>query len=115
MTEKNGSTRLSALAAEAGTGQNKRSQQTMNENKPRLGDNKTDEERKAKPDEERKADMEPPRLSDLYKAPRGMLDRSLQAQLGRQLRAIFSDIAQEPVPERFVKLLEALEAREKRR
>jgi hypothetical protein len=42
-----------------------------------------------------------------------MLDRSLQAQLGRQLRAIFSDVAQEPVPERFIKLLEALEGREK--
>lgn len=47
--------------------------------------------------------------------PRGMLDRSLQAQLGRQLRAIFSDVAEEPVPDRFVKLLEALEAKEKRR
>ncbi len=46
---------------------------------------------------------------------RGMLDRSLQAQLGRQLRAIFSDVAEEPVPERFVKLLEALEAKEKQR
>jgi Anti-sigma factor NepR len=46
--------------------------------------------------------------------PQGMLDRSLQAQLGRQLRAIFSDVAQEPVPDRFVKLLDALEAREKR-
>ncbi len=45
--------------------------------------------------------------------PRGMLDRSLQAQLGRQLRSIFSDIANEPVPDRFVKLLEALEAKEK--
>ena len=44
---------------------------------------------------------------------RGMLDRSQQAQLGNLLRAIFSDVAEEPVPERFVKLLEALEAREK--
>jgi hypothetical protein len=44
-----------------------------------------------------------------------MLDRSLQAQLGRQLRSIYSDIASEPVPERFVKLLEELEAMEKRR
>ena len=35
----------------------------------------------------------------------GMLDRSLQAQIGRQLRAIFSDVAEEPVPERFVELL----------
>jgi hypothetical protein len=49
------------------------------------------------------------------KPPRGMLDRSLQAQLGRQLRSIYSDIAGEPVPERFIKLLEELEAREKHR
>jgi hypothetical protein len=45
---------------------------------------------------------------------RSMLDRSLQAQLGRQLRSIFSDIANEPVPDRFVKLLEELEAKEQR-
>jgi hypothetical protein len=44
-----------------------------------------------------------------------MLDRSLQALIGRQLRAIFADIAKEPVPERFLKLLEALDAEEKRR
>jgi hypothetical protein len=44
----------------------------------------------------------------------GMLDRSLQAQIGRQLRAIYSDIANEDVPDRFVRLLEALEAKEKR-
>ena len=49
------------------------------------------------------------------KPTRGMLDRSLQAQLGRQLRSIFSDVASEPVPDRFVKLLEELEAKEKRR
>lgn len=58
---------------------------------------------------------------DMQRAPRhdnqapGMIDRSLQAQLGRQLRAIFEGIEEEPVPERFVKLLEALEAREKQR
>lgn len=45
----------------------------------------------------------------------GMLDRSLQAKLGSQLRAIYSDVANEPVPERFVRLLEELEAREKPR
>src|SRR5262245_62090869 len=38
---------------------------------------------------------------------RGMLDRTQQAQLGNLLRAIFSDVAEEPVPDRFVKLLEA--------
>src|ERR1700733_3401421 len=50
-------------------------------------------------DKEREENMEPPRPSDLRSTPRGMLDRSLQAQLGRQLRAIFSDVEQEPVPE----------------
>jgi hypothetical protein len=49
------------------------------------------------------------------RASHGMLDRSLQAQLGRQLRAIFSHVAEEPVPDRFIKLLEALEAKETRR
>jgi hypothetical protein len=44
---------------------------------------------------------------------KGMLDRSVQAQIGRLLRDAFSDVADEPVPDRFVKLLEALEAREK--
>jgi hypothetical protein len=107
MAEKNGSTRLSAPAAETATSQSGRSQQPISENKPYVANNKTDREREAS--------MDPTRPSDPYAAPRGMLDRSLQAQLGRQLRAIFSDVAQEPVPERFVKLLEALEAREKRR
>jgi hypothetical protein len=46
---------------------------------------------------------------------RGLLDRTLQAQLGNLLRAVFSDVAEEPVPERFVKLLEALAAKEKSR
>ena len=64
---------------------------------------------------ERQSIMVSQRPSHDRKAPRGMLDRSLQAQLGRQLRSIYSDIASEPVPERFIKLLEELEAREKRR
>ena len=64
---------------------------------------------------ERQSTMDTQRPSHDRKAPRGMLDRSLQAQLGRQLRSIFSDVASEPVPERFIKLLEELEAKEKRR
>jgi hypothetical protein len=110
MVEKDGSSQLSAPAASVEGGQNeqpKKSRQSMSESKPLVAHNKNDREREAT--------MEPPRPSDLYNVPRGMLDRSLQAQLGRQLRAIFSDVAQEPVPERFVKLLEALEAREKRK
>ena len=110
MAEKDGCTRLSAAAAAAEGSQDEqaeKSRQPMSENKPHLAHSKNDRMRETT--------MEPPRPSDLHNTPRGMLDRSLQAQLGRQLRAIFSDVAQEPVPEAFVKLLEALEAREKRR
>ena len=110
MAEKDGSTHLSAPAAEAETSQQeelKQSRQSMGQNKPYLAHSKNDREGGANADRSRP--------SDLCGTPRGMLDRSLQAQLGRQLRAIFSDVAQEPVPERFIKLLEALEAREKNR
>jgi Anti-sigma factor NepR len=67
------------------------------------------------------ADTEMENRPDMQRPPRhdseatGMIDRSLQAQLGRQLRAIFEGVEEEPVPERFVRLLEALEAREKQR
>ena len=114
MAEKDSSTRLSAPAAtqqaatqEAGRDdQPKKSRQATNVDEPHLAHSNNDQEREQS--------MEPPRPSDLRNVPRGMLDRSLQAQLGRQLRAIFSDVEQEPVPDRFIKLLEALEAREKR-
>lgn len=55
------------------------------------------------------AAVEPPTLKR-----RGMLDRAQQAQLGNLLRSIFSDVADEPVPDRFVDLLDALAAREKK-
>lgn len=45
---------------------------------------------------------------------RGMLDRALQAQLGKMLQKVFSNVAEEPVPERFVRLLEALKAQEEK-
>jgi anti-sigma factor NepR-like protein len=44
----------------------------------------------------------------------GMLDRSVQVQIGRMLRDVFADVAEEPVPERFVMLLEALQAKEQK-
>ena len=44
---------------------------------------------------------------------KGMLDRSVQVQIGRMLRDVFADVAEEQVPDRFVTLLEALEAKEK--
>jgi hypothetical protein len=42
-----------------------------------------------------------------------MLDRTVQAQIGRMLRDIFADVSAEPVPERFVELLAALDMKEK--
>ena len=44
-----------------------------------------------------------------------MLDRSIQSQIGRTLRTYFADVANEPIPDRFERLLEALEAKEKQR
>jgi hypothetical protein len=41
-----------------------------------------------------------------------MLDRTVQAQIGRMLRESFAGVAGEPVPERFVALLAELEAKE---
>jgi hypothetical protein len=36
-------------------------------------------------------------------------DKNLQAHLGRQLRRLFNETAAEPVPDRFVDLLERLD------
>lgn len=40
---------------------------------------------------------------------RRLLDRRTQAAIGRQLRAVFDDVATAPVPERFLRLLSELE------
>lgn len=55
----------------------------------------------------------PDRLRPASEKPPAMLDRAVQAQIGRLLRAAFADVASEPVPERFVALLAQLEAKEK--
>ena len=116
MVEKNGPARLTASAGTGGAGQQ------LEQQRPRPASAiSVDTHPSGEPDAKQQADaevaetMELRRPSDMHHTPRGMLDRSLQAQLGRQLRAVYSDIAEEPVPDRFVKLLEALEAREKRR
>jgi hypothetical protein len=38
-----------------------------------------------------------------------ILDPELQAHIGRQLRTVYDGVLNEPVPDRFLKLLEALE------
>ena len=42
-------------------------------------------------------------------SPEAGLDSVVQRFIGNQLRAVYDEVAQEPVPERFVKLLEELE------
>jgi Anti-sigma factor NepR len=42
-----------------------------------------------------------------------MLDRTVQAQIGRLLRDVFADVSSEPVPDRFVTLLAELEGKSK--
>ena len=44
-------------------------------------------------------------------APRmqGRLGRDVQAKIGNQLRALYDDIVQEGVPDRFVELLQRLD------
>lgn len=37
------------------------------------------------------------------------LESDIQAHLGRQLRAIYDEVAAQPVPDRFMKLLQQLE------
>jgi hypothetical protein len=56
------------------------------------------------------ASAEPSTPSD-----RRMVDRQMQASLGMHLRAMFDHVAQEPVPDRFLALLESLESKEKER
>jgi hypothetical protein len=115
MAGKNGSTKYTAPAAaeEASGWQPSKQQQPVSEGTGVSAPSEEDAKHQSAP--ERQSAMDSQRPSYDRKTPRGMLDRSLQAQLGRQLRSIFSDIASEPVPERFIKLLEELEAKEKRR
>ena len=41
-----------------------------------------------------------------------ILGGDLQAHIGRQLRAVYDEVASEAVPDRFLKLLEELERKE---
>jgi len=55
------------------------------------------------------------RLSQAKGGHEASLDQSTQSAIGRQLRAMFDEIAQAPVPERFLQLLAELEKRPKGR
>jgi len=40
------------------------------------------------------------------------LDTDLQAHIGRQLRAVYDEVVNEPVPDKFIRLLEELERKQ---
>lgn len=40
-----------------------------------------------------------------------LVDRHIQAAIGRQLRIMYNDVASEPVPDKFLKLLDQLAAK----
>jgi hypothetical protein len=62
---------------------------------------KSDEERQLKAD---KADM----TASVAKHVRKTSDPTVQAAIGRKLRALYDEVANEPVPERFSELLKQL-------
>jgi hypothetical protein len=41
------------------------------------------------------------------------LEADVQAHLGRQLRAVYDEMASQPVPDRFIQLLDALERKQR--
>ena len=47
-------------------------------------------------------------LSDEASPPQGYIPPELQDHIGRQLRAVYNDILEEPIPDRFLKLLAEL-------
>ena len=44
--------------------------------------------------------------------PGAMLESDLQAHIGRQLRAVYEEVVNEEVPDRFLRLLRELEQKE---
>jgi hypothetical protein len=62
-----------------------------------------------RPPDERKADG----MSKKFEGPK--LDRGTQSRIGDQLRAMYTDLMDQPVPDRFKSLLDQLEKREQRK
>ena len=52
-------------------------------------------------------------LADAKDVHPKLIDRKLQATLGRHLRLMFDDVARSPVPDKFLELLQNLDAKEK--
>jgi hypothetical protein len=44
--------------------------------------------------------------------PVGRMEAELQDHIGRELRALYNEVVEEPIPERFLKLLDDLERKQ---
>jgi hypothetical protein len=53
------------------------------------------------------------RLNEGTAAKKPALDRQVQAHIGRKLKAVYDEVASEPVPTRLMELLQQLEGRNK--
>jgi hypothetical protein len=58
--------------------------------------------------------METPPASTASSRHQGRLGRDVQAKIGNQLRAIYDDVVNEGVPDRFVELLKRLDEKGER-
>ena len=60
--------------------------------------------------------MDSPSSPPASASPRaqGRLGRDVQAKIGNQLRAIYDDVVQEGVPDRFVELLKRLDKKDEK-
>jgi len=61
---------------------------------------------------EEKLNREPPQNDDADGSPEARLDANVQAHLGRKLKAAYKALVDEPVPNKFRKLLDELESKE---
>jgi Anti-sigma factor NepR len=70
--------------------------------------------RQRKPSRPAGSAMDNPFLQSASSRTQGRLGRDIQAKIGSQLRAIYDDVVQEGVPERFVELLKRLDRKDER-
>ncbi len=61
------------------------------------------------------ADRQPMRGHEATSESEIRLDEQAQELIGRQLKAVYGAIVQEPIPDRFLELLENLERKEQER
>ena len=65
--------------------------------------------RQRKPSRQSGTSMDTPASPSAAPRAPGRLGRDVQAKIGNQLRALYDDIVQEGVPDRFVELLQRLD------